>query len=135
MISEFIREQVIERANGRCEYCLLHQNDSDFLSFHVEHIIARQHGGLISVDNLCLACAECNWAKGPNLAGMVNGKIYSLFNPRKQFWKRHFYWDGTLLIGKTLTGQATISVLNINEMSRVILREQLKIEGRFPQMS
>jgi 5-methylcytosine-specific restriction endonuclease McrA len=48
-----------ERAGRFCEYCQLHQADFDFLSFHVEHIIARQHGGSDDTDNLCLACSEC----------------------------------------------------------------------------
>ncbi|HJZ89304.1 MAG TPA: HNH endonuclease [Gemmataceae bacterium] len=66
-----LRALVWGRAGGRCEYCRLHQTDADFLSFHVEHVIARQHGGSDGDDNLCLACCECNWAKGPNLAGLV----------------------------------------------------------------
>jgi hypothetical protein len=127
-----LRAFVRERAGHRCEYCRLHEDDSDFLSFHIEHILPRQHGGMDDPTMLCLACSECNWSKGPNLAGMIGGKIYPLFNPRKQIWKRHFTWEGTTLIGKTLTGQVTVNVLNVNEPSRVILRDHLLLEGRFP---
>jgi hypothetical protein len=40
-----------------------------------------------------LPACERNWAKRPNLAGIIGGKLYPLFNPRKQRWKRHFRWD------------------------------------------
>ncbi len=88
-----LRAFVRQRAGRRCEYCRLHEDDDDFLAYHVEHVIAKQHGGFDDPDMLCWACAECNWAKGPNLAGLLGGNLYSLFNPRKQNWHRHFRWD------------------------------------------
>ncbi len=127
-----LRAQVWKRAGGRCEYCQIHQSDYDYQSFHVEHIIAKQHGGTDLEENLCLACSECNWAKGPNLAGTLSGRLYPLFHPRKQSWRRHFRWDLTMLVGKTRTGIVTVQVLNINDPSRVMLRENLLFENRFP---
>ncbi len=127
-----LRAFVWNRAGGRCEYCRLHQDDADFLAFHVEHIIAKQHGGGDGPDNLCLACSECNWAKGPNLAGLLGGKLYPLFHPRKQRWGRHFRWEQTILVGKTFSGRVTVQVLNMNDAARVMLRENLLFEGRFP---
>ncbi len=127
-----LRAFVWNRAGGRCEYCRLHQDDADFLAFHVEHIIAKQHGGGDGPDNMCLACSECNWAKGPNLAGLLGGKLYPLFHPRKQRWGRHFRWEQTLLVGKTFSGKVTVQVLNMNDAARVMLRENLLFEGRFP---
>ena len=126
-----LRAFVRERAGRRCEYCCLHEDDADFLSFHVEHVVAKQHGGTDDPDLLCYACSECNWSKGPNLSGFFGGKIHPLFNPRKQKWKRHFRWERATLIGKTKTGKVTVRVLNINEPSRVMLREHLLLEGRF----
>jgi hypothetical protein len=131
MMSAALRAFVRERAGRRCEYCRLHEDDADYLSFHVEHVIARQHGGSNDPGVLCFACAECNWAKGPNLAGLFAGKLYPLFNPRKQSWNRHFCWEQTILVGKTMSGRVTVQVLNINEPSRVMLRENLLFEGRF----
>jgi hypothetical protein len=132
MMDAALRALVWERAGSRCEYCRLHLDDADFLSFHVEHIIAKQHGGTDDAETLCLACSECNWAKGPNLAGLLEGKLYPLFNPRQQNLKRHSRWEQTTLVGKTKTGIVTVQVLNINESSRVMLRENLLFEGRFP---
>lgn len=62
-----------------CEYCRLHEADADFLAFHVEHIVAKQHGGADDPETFCYACCECNWAKGPNLSGLLGDKIYRLF--------------------------------------------------------
>ncbi len=132
MMDAAVRAAVRERAGHRCEYCHLHEADHDFLPFHVEHVIAKQHGGTDDFEGLCWACAECNWAKGPNVAGISEGKIYPLFNPRMQNWNRHFRWDLTLLTGKTKIGTVTVQVLNINGIARVMLRENLLFEGRFP---
>lgn len=127
-----LRAQVWEQAQGRCEYCRLHQDDADLLTFHVEHIIAEQHSGGDDLDNLCLACPECNLTKGPNLAGYLGGKIVPLFHPRRQSWKRHFYWHGPVLVGRTQAGIVTVKVLNINDVRRVLVRHSLIEEGRFP---
>ena len=127
-----LRAFVRERAGTRCEYCRLHEDDDDFLSFHVEHFIAKQHGGADDPETLRFACAECNWAKGPNLSGLLGGKFYPLFNARKQIWKRHFRCEQTTLIAKTMSGKVTVQVLKINKQSRVMLRENLLFEGRFP---
>ena len=126
-----LRAFVRERAGRRCEYCRLHEGDDDFIAFHVEHVVAKQHGGTDDPETLCFACSQCNWAKGPNLAGLLGGKLYPLFNPRTQNWKRHFRWEQTTLVGKTKTGFVTVQVLNINDPSRIMLRENLLFEGRF----
>jgi len=36
------------------------------ITFHIEYIIPRQHGGDDQLDNLALSCPWCNRAKGPN---------------------------------------------------------------------
>jgi 5-methylcytosine-specific restriction endonuclease McrA len=50
------RKLVRQRAEGRCEYCRLPQSAQPFVAFHLEHIIAKQHGGSDASDNLCIAC-------------------------------------------------------------------------------
>ena len=75
--------RVRERAAGRCEYCLLASGLYPG-PFQVDHIIAKQHGGTDTVDNLALACMHCNRYKGPNIAGIDSetGVLTPLFNPR-----------------------------------------------------
>jgi hypothetical protein len=43
MVDTSTRELVWNRAQDRCEYCLIHQDDEPFYRFHVEHVIAKQH--------------------------------------------------------------------------------------------
>jgi len=70
MIGSQIRAQVRERAQNACEYCHLHQDDSPLAALHVEHIIPKIHGGSDDIDNLALACIDCNLHKGTNLTGI-----------------------------------------------------------------
>jgi hypothetical protein len=58
------REFVRRRAGERCEYRGLRQEHSE-LKHHVEHIIARQHGGSDDADNLALAWPPLQLAQGP----------------------------------------------------------------------
>lgn len=62
-ISKSTRLEVAKRANHRCEYCHLHEEDM-FLSFELDHIIAQKHGGTDGLDNLAYACTHCNQHKG-----------------------------------------------------------------------
>jgi hypothetical protein len=126
------RRTVWERARLSCEYCRRPQIDSGVVEFHIEHVYAKKHGGSDDLQNLCLSCPACNWAKGTNLSGLLDGKIVPLFHPRRQIWARHFQWDGLALVGRTLCGKVTIQVLNINDTRRLRMRQALIDEGRFP---
>ena len=121
------------RAHARCEYCQLAQANS-LLSFEIDHIIAKKHGGATAPENLCLACFYCNSFKGPNIAGRdpQTGKLVQLFNPRRHVWKRCFRWAGPLLVGRTPIGRATIQVLYINNPRALALRQSLIDERVFP---
>ena len=55
-MDEQLRQTVRERADHRCEYCCLPQDAEPFFVYHVEHIVARQHGGSDDNENLALAC-------------------------------------------------------------------------------
>ena len=126
------RRTVRQRAQDRCEYCHLPQSAQPFVTFLVEHIIARQHGGTDDPGNLCLACQRCNAAKGTNLASRdpVTGNVERLFDPRTQEWSEHFGFQGPLIIGLTAVGRATVELLNMNERRRVQLRADLQAQGQ-----
>jgi HNH endonuclease len=126
------RKLVRLRAGNRCEYCRRHQDDDPLFTFHIEHIIAKQHQGSDDPSNLALSCHNCNSAKGPNIAGLVQGKIVPLVHPRRQKWKRHFRWEGAKIVAKTKTAQATIAVLDLNATHHLILRKALLKAGSFP---
>ncbi|MGH9873801.1 MAG: HNH endonuclease [Pyrinomonadaceae bacterium] len=124
MIDAQTRAQVRERAQNVCEYCHLHQEDSPLAALHVEHIIPRVHGGNDDMDNLALACIDCNLHKGTNLTGIdpETNETTQLFHPRRQSWEDHFEWQGIYLAGKTGTGRTTVRVLKINSEDQVALR-------------
>jgi 5-methylcytosine-specific restriction endonuclease McrA len=63
-----LRESVRGRAGNRCEYCRLRQEWLPTRRLHIEHIVARQHGGAEDAENLALACFHCNQFKGTNLS-------------------------------------------------------------------
>jgi len=128
------RQWVRDRAGDRCEYCQLRQEHEPFYRFHIEHIVAKVHGGTDHPGNLALACHRCNEKKGTNLSGRdpLTGKVIRLFDPRRQRWSRHFHSEGPRIIGRTQTGRATVVVLAINASDRVELRAELLAEGVFP---
>ena len=96
-------------------------------TFHIEHVIPRQHGGDNNPSNLALACYHCNHNKGPNLTGIdpETELIIPLFNPRTQRWNEHFAQQGTEIVGLTPTGRTTVRVLAMNSDVQRELRAEL----------
>lgn len=119
-----LRLIVRERAANRCEYCLLPESLSPWFSLQIEHIRPRKHHGGDELDNLALACIDCNLHKGPNIAGIdeVSGVLTELFNPRQHQWLEHFEFSGPFITGKTTIGRVTIDVLHMNSVEQVTLR-------------
>ncbi len=87
----------------------------------VEHIDPT--GGDL-LNNLCLACGNCNRSKAVATNGIdpETGNEIILFNPRTQHWSEHFVWieNGITIIGITAVGRATVHRLKMN---RDIMRE------------
>jgi hypothetical protein len=100
-------------------------------TFHVEHIIALQHGGNDDPSNLALACDRCNLYKGPNLTSvdLETGATVPLFHPRQDAWGDHFAFRGPRIIGLTPRGRATVQLLNMNATRRIQLRAELQAAG------
>lgn len=127
MIASDVRQAVCLRANDHCEYCRLPQAAS-VLTFHVDHIIAKQHLDDVVDDPefLCLACSRCNAYKGPNLSSVdpMTGDIVRLFHPRDDDWTDHFQLLEGRIEASTPIGRATVRLLNMNAPQRIELREQ-----------
>lgn len=132
-IPSSLRQLVIERSQGKCEYCLIHQ-DVSIYSHEVDHVIARKHGGQTVGENLALSCLSCNRHKGSDLATFdpLSNEIVPLFNPRRQTWSDHFTLDGIHIIGITPTGRATVFLLKLNAPTRLAYRQVLIAQGRYP---
>ena len=123
-MNESIKAQVQRRAGNRCEYCQLHQDESPLAALHIEHIVPKKHGGSDDLDNLALACIDCNLHKGSNLTGIdpETEEVTKLFDPRRQAWDDHFEWRGVYITGKTGIGRTTIRVLEMNSDDQLALR-------------
>ncbi|MEX2318076.1 MAG: HNH endonuclease signature motif containing protein [Pirellulales bacterium] len=127
------RQIVRQRAGGRCEYCLLPEA-ADEWPFHVDHIIARVHGGDDVQSNLSWSCTQCNLHKASNFASIdpASGERVNLFNPREQNWIDHFAvgQDGGI-IGVTAAGRATVRLLDMNGIPQIDLRRELIQQGAY----
>jgi len=71
------RALVRERAGDRCEYCQLPQEDSPLAVLHIEHLLPKIHGGTDDMENLALACIDCNLHKAATTGrGMAAGLFF-----------------------------------------------------------
>jgi hypothetical protein len=128
-----IAAEVRQRARNCCEYCQIPQA-AFRRPFHIEHIIAKQHGGLTELVNLALACWQCNLKKGTNLTSIDpdTGQLTRLFHPRTDEWTDHFASNvvessigGIRIIGLTPIGRATVRLLDMNDELRQVLRYEV----------
>jgi hypothetical protein len=132
-VSARLRQLVANRAQGLCEYCLIHEEDT-FLGCQVEHIVSEKHGGQTNETNLALACVFCNRSKGSDIAAFSQGtgRLCRLFNPRTDRWAEHFRLDGVRIIGLSEIGEATATLLAFNHPDRLLEREALLEAGCYP---
>ncbi len=132
-VSSGLRREIHQRALGRCEYCLLSQEDA-FFPHEPDHVIAEKHRGATTIENLALACFDCNRFKGSDIASIDpdTGNLVALFNPRTQKWNEHFSLTGGLIIALTPIASATVDLLKLNLPARVEAREALARRGRYP---
>lgn len=128
-----LRQVVSDRAQGRCEYCLLHQ-DFSIYTHEVDHIIAQKHGGPTTADNLALSCLSCNRHKGTDIATFdpATGEITLLFHPRNQVWVEHFRLNNSRIEGMTPVGRATAKLLMFNTSTRILERQLLTAQKQYP---
>jgi hypothetical protein len=133
-IPEGLRALVQQRAGGRCEYCLFHEEDV-IIPHQPDHIIARKHRGQTQEQNLAWACFVCNRFKGSDIASIdiETGRIIRLFHPRKDKWTKHFRLEGALIIPLTPRGRVTEYLLQFSHADHVELRHYLIPAGRYPR--
>lgn len=129
------KQELIQRAGGRCEYCrtpLQYSQDP----FAAEHIQPRRDGGRTESENLALSCHGCNGHKlcATNAPDPTTGMPTPLFHPRRDRWRQHFAWseDGIQVIALTSIGRATIARLQLNRSGLLYLRSALVAIGAHP---
>jgi hypothetical protein len=131
-----LRRLVQTRARGRCEYCLIHEDDSHF-PHQPDHVVAQKHRGATHESNLAWACYLCNLLKGADIASVdvESGQIERLFNPRIDVWTDHFRLEEGRIVPLTPVGRVTEYLLQLNQPQSVQERKWLAAAGRYPRKS
>lgn len=129
-----LRRRVRAHFLQRCAYC----QSSEALTvvtFEVEHIQPLSLGGQTDFENLCLACPTCNRHKANRVIGLTDEGIETrLFHPQRDSWLAHFDWsvNGTVIVGLTEIGVATLDLLRMNRPQLVEVRSLWGIVGKHP---
>jgi len=132
-----VRATVARQARYRCSYC---QSQEDVVGalFTLDHIVPQALGGSDELDNLCLACWDCNRIKQTHVTGIdpLTGERIPLFDPNRQQWAEHFAWseDAQIVTGLTPTGRATVAQLQLNRPILVRARERWVRAGWHPPL-
>lgn len=132
-VPEAVSRAVRSRADGRCQYCLMHESLQG-ATFHVEHIIPQSKGGDSSLENITLACPGCNLHKADKTtaADPATGEQVALFHPIRQRWSEHLRFKAYQVEGKTAVGRATVEVLDLNHTRRQRIRQVEQAFGLYP---
>ena len=98
---------------------------------HVEHNVAKQHGGSDEPADLALVCHRCNLRKGPHLGGIdpSTQAMIQLFYPRQDRWDDHFRLRVRI---EGIAPTATVQVLAMNDARRTDLGAELLVRGGLP---
>jgi hypothetical protein len=130
-----LKNQVFDRAKGICEYCYSQAKFSPN-NFEIEHIVPVSREGTTTSENLALACPSCNSYKSNKIEAIdpVSNQVAVLFHPRQMQWSDHFTWsdDTIIMIGKSPTGRATVTLLQTNRAGVVNLRQVLRERDQHP---
>jgi 5-methylcytosine-specific restriction endonuclease McrA len=134
-VSATLRNRVVAKSRNRCGYCLTSRLISGS-TMQLDHLQPYSEGGPTDELNLWLACNECNQSRSDRTAGIDPETLQAapLFNPRDDAWSDHFEWasGGKLIVGRTPTGRATVSLLKMNRESIVLARATWIVVGLHP---
>jgi hypothetical protein len=101
--------RLLVRAGFACEYCRAIITDS----FELDHCTPKSLGGGDDESNLAVSCPRCNRNKGASAASLdlLTRRRVAIFHPRKQDWKMHFASFRHYVVGTSITGRATATLL------------------------
>jgi hypothetical protein len=90
-------------------------------------LISIKHGGSTDLENLANSCFPYNNNKGSDVGTVLlpDRNFTRLFDPRKDTWQEHFEMVDGVICPKTKVGEATIKVLKMNEIDRIIERREI----------
>jgi HNH endonuclease len=132
-VPEALSRAVRLRAQGRCQYSLMHESLQG-ATFHVEHVIPQSKGGESTLENLALACPRCNLHKADKTTAPdpLTGEQVALFHPLQHRWSEHFRLKGYEMEGWTAVGRASVVLLDLNHLRRQRIRQVEETFGLYP---
>ena len=135
-ITDDLRSFIVNRAKQICEYCLIHEQDTNF-GCQIDHIISLKHGGTSDPGNLAYACVFCNRYKRSDIGSVLlpSQEMIRFFNPRTDRWSDHFRLEGAIIVPLTEIGKVTSQILDFNNINRVLERQTLITAGKYPPFS
>ena len=76
----------------------------------------------------------CNRLKGSDLGSLLRrtGELIRFFNPRTDEWETHFELSGARIEPRTDIGEVTSLIFRFNDEERILEREELLSQGRYP---
>jgi hypothetical protein len=130
-----IRRLVAQRADNLCEYCLIAEHDT-ILGCAIDHIISIKHGGSSNIDNLAYCCVYCNRFKGSDIGSIIIDKkeFVRFYHPRWDNWGEHFKLNNSTIESLTNIGQVTARILGFNDQSRLLERQLLIDNKKYPSL-
>ena len=140
-VSPATRSLVSERANARCEYCRVPEEEFAAATwFVVEHIRPRSEFHeddplRDDPENLAWACPRCNGHKSKRTLAPdpETGELCALFDPRKERWEDHFLPQPSgHIAGRTPKGRATREAMKLDAPDRVLNRNLLVDRRKWP---
>lgn len=86
------------------------------------------------LENLAYTCIICNRNKGSDIAtaDYPHSQLIPFFNPRIHAWADHFALDDGMIVGKTDIGRATVKILAMNDVDRIMERRLQIKSGSYP---
>jgi hypothetical protein len=76
----------------------------------------------------------CNRHKGSDLGSLLRrtGELIRFFNPRTDVWEDHFVLSGARIEPRTDVGEVTAAIFKLNDVERILERDELISQGRYP---
>lgn len=136
------KDYIEQQQNSYCAYCRTYV-DTGNSPFDIEHIVpkSRHAQWTFNVENLCLSCRKCNFAKGKKETLVDkdaeeyphNGNGFKIIHPYHDKYSEHIELvEGILYKGLTEKGKFTIKTCNLNRYELAVSRVRQQIVSANP---
>ena len=87
-------------------------------------------------DNLAYCCVYCNRFKGSDIGSIIIDKkeFVRFYHPRWDNWGEHFNLNNSTIESLTNIGQVTARILGFNDQSRLLERQLLIDNKKYPSL-